>query len=81
MYYIRYRANTAIIMWAMVINTERPWTNTNFRLKPLSEAEFIASIKNSLVGIVETDMKKINKNVSKFVTTKISEATNATMNT
>ena len=58
-------------MWAMVINKERLWSNTNFRFIPLSEAEFIAGIKSSPVGMVETDMKKINKNASKFVTTKI----------
>ena len=48
-------------MWAMVINKERLWSNTNFGFIPLSEAEFIAGIKNSPVGIAETDMKKINK--------------------
>ena len=68
-------------MWAMVINTERLWSSTNFRFKPLSEAEFIASIKSNPVGIVETDMQKINKNASKFVATKTNEATKATMNT
>ena len=67
-------------MWAMVINKERLWSNTYFRFIPLSEAEFIAGIKNSPVGIAETDMKKLIKYI-KFVTTKIGEATKATMNT
>ena len=80
-YFNKYRANPAIAIWATVIRTDAVCSNTNLRLCLLSEAEFIAGIKNSPVGIVETDMKKINKNASKFVTTKIGEATKATMNT
>ena len=64
----------------MEVYTERLWRNTNFRFKPPSDAELIDGIKSSPVGIVEIDMEKLI-NATKFVTTKIGEATKTTMNT
>ena len=63
----------------MEIYTERLWRNTNFRFKPPSDAEIIDGIKSSPVRIVEIDREKLI-NATKFVTTKIGEATKTTMN-
>ena len=63
----------------MAIYTERLWRNTNFRFKPPSDAEIIDGIKSSPVRIVEIDREKFI-NATKFVTTKIGEATKTTMN-
>ena len=62
----------------MEIYTERLWRNTIFRFKPPSDAEIIDGIKSSPVIIVEIDREKLI-NATKFVTTKIGEATKTTM--
>ena len=77
----KYKANPAIAIWANVIIMDAACSRTNLRLCLLSEAEFIAGIKIKPVGIVVIAIKKTNKKASKFLNTKIHEATMATLNT
>ena len=65
-------ANLAVVYFTdeheanSVTNTDALCSNTNLRFNFLSEAEFIAGIKISPVGITVTAIKKIKRNTSKF---------------
>jgi len=69
------------MIWANVIKTDKLCSNRNLRLSLFSEAKFIAGIKIKPAGMVVIAIKKINKKASKFLNTKIDEATMATLNT